>query len=447
MRASPLRFEGDGLSIDVPFIVTEATPARSRASITWTDDDSIDRGRRGILGTHHLATWSGARRPETWLSALALAGVLISDAPAAAQQTVDLGEPAAVSAEPFSSVAGLRETSDGTLLVADGLEGRLFRVPPDLRAATPVGRQGAGPEEYRTPDALYGMAGDSTLMVDLGNGRLAVLAPDGAIERTFPIAGGSGPRMTIMMPGAVDASGRVYFRRMGPPGPDGPPDSADVARFDPRSGETVRLASVGLPDMNVRSAGPTNAREEVVRPVPLSAQDAWTATPDGRLAIARSGPRSYWLEIVDPDSSTARGPAIPYEPLPVRAADREAWIAALSGALGVSVEEENGRRRTTFSRGGAPAIDADDLEWPETKPPFPGGALRPAPGGRFWLERHVPAGQPRTFDVLDGSGRRVGTVRLPADRRLEGFGEGDVYLARTDELDFVWLERYTLPPV
>lgn len=410
-----------------------------------------DRPRRDggrAPGTSSIAVVARAVRDVRAAPAIGgLAAVVAAAAPVAAQQTVELNEPVAISSEPFSSVAGLRELEDGTLLLADGLEGRLLRVSADLRETTPVGREGAGPEEYRTPDALYGMAADSTLMVDLGNGRLSVISPDGTIDRTFPIAGGRGPRMTIMMPGAVDARGRVYFRRMGPPGPDGPPDSADVARFDPRSGETVGLASVKLPEMNVRSSGPANAREEMVRPVPLSAQDAWTATSDGRLVIARSGLRSYWLEIVDPGGSTTRGPAIPYEPLPVRGADREAWIAALSGALGVSVEVENGRQRTTFSRGGAPAIDADDLEWPETKPPFPQGALRAGPDGRFWLERHVPAGQPRAFDVLDGSGRRVGAVRLPADRRLEGFGDDALYLTRTDELDFVWLERYPLPPV
>ena len=374
----------------------------------------------------------------------ALAGVAVPARPAPAQEPVELGAPAAVSAEAFSSISGLRELGDGTLLVADGLEGRLLRVSPDLRTATPVGREGAGPGEYRTPDGLFAMAGDSTLMVDLGNGRLAVLAPDASIRRTLPIAGGTGPAPTILLPRAVDAGGRVYFRQMGRPGPDGPPDSAAVARFDPRNGETVRLASVKLPEMHVRSGGAANAREEVIRPVPLSPQDAWTATPDGRLVVARSDPRSYWLEIVD-DGATSRGPEVAYEPVPVRGPDREAWIAALSGALGVSVEVENGRQRTTFSRGGAPALDADDLEWPATKPAFPEGALRAAPAGRFWLERHVPAGGPRTFDVLDESGRRVGSVRLPAGRRLEAFGDGAVYLTRTDELDFVWLERYALP--
>ncbi|HSM09792.1 MAG TPA: hypothetical protein VLA33_12375 [Gemmatimonadota bacterium] len=380
---------------------------------------------------------------EATTAAMAAMAFVLAPPPVAAQETVGLGDPVAESAEPFSAVAGLREMSDGTLLLSDGLEGRLLRVSRNLASAATIGRKGAGPREYETPDALYAMAADSTLMVDLGNGRLSVLAPDASIVRTLPIAGGSGQEMTIMLPGAVDAAGRVFFRQMEGPGA-GPPDSATVARYDPATDRTASIARIKLPEMSVRTRGGSHDREEVMRPVPLSPQDAWIATPDGRLAVARSAGGAYWIEIHGLDGVT-RGPRIEYEPVPVRDDDKQAWIAALAGALGISVEVENGRRRTTFSRGGAPPMEPDDLEWPETKPPFPAGALHVGPGGRFWVERHVAAGRPRTFDVLDPAGRRIGSVRLPEGRRLEGFGDDAVYLSRTDPLDFVWLERYGLP--
>lgn len=374
---------------------------------------------------------------------LALVGVTLPVS-GIAQQTVTLGEAAARSDDGFSAISGLRELADGSLLLADGLENQLLHVTRDLDASTRVGREGAGPDEYRTPDALYALAGDSTLMVDLGNGRLAVLAPDGSVVRTHPIAGGEGRSLTIMMPGAVDEAGRVFFRKMSPPGPGGLPDSAAVARFDPSTERTVDVANVKLPAMTQQTSGGSNARQQVVRPVPLSPQDAWTATSDGRLVVARQNGAAYWLEFFGPDRVT-RGPDIAYDPLPVKTADKEAWVAALAGALGVSVENENGRLRTTFSRGGAPEVDPDDFQWPDTKPAFPDRALWAGPNGRFWLERDVPAGEPRRFDVLDGSGRRLAIVRLPADRRLEGFGRDALYLSRTDDLDFVWLERYRLP--
>jgi hypothetical protein len=86
-----------------------------------------------------------------------------------------------------------------------------------------------------------------------------------------------------------------------------------------------------------------------------------------------------------------------------------------------------------------------DLTWPETKPAFPPNALRVASDGKFWLERYVAAGEAPRFDVLDSSGNRLGVVRLPAGRRLVGFGNGSVYLTRSDDFEFRWLERYRLP--
>jgi len=381
-------------------------------------------------------------RPATAVAMLVAPAVLAG--PLAAQETATLGEAQTRSAEPFSDIAGIRPLSDGTLLVADGLEGRLFRVSGDLAQAEPIGREGAGPREYRTPDALYAMAEDTTLMIDLGNGRLSVLAPDGAIVRTIPMASGDGPRMRLMIPNAVDRNGRVFFRGMGMMR-GGVPDSASVQVFDPRSDAAEDVAQVKLPEMNTQSSGGANNQQTMIRPIPLSREDAWTATPDGDVVIARSGDQVYWLEIVGREGAI-RGPDIPYSPISVGNADKEEWIAEQSNALGVGMEIENGRRRTTFSRGGRGGeADPSDFEWPETKPAFPGGSIQVATNGTIWLRRHVSAGQPSQYDVLDGGGHLLGSVVLPEGRTLEGFGDGHIYLSSTDDLDFVWLERYELP--
>ena len=373
-----------------------------------------------------------------------LVGQAVLAGPSVAQQTVTLGEAQTRSAEPFSDIAGLRALSDGTLLVADGLESRLFRVSGALDRAEPIGREGAGPREYRTPDALFAMAGDTTLMIDLGNGRLSILAPDGAIVRTIPMVSGDGPRMRMMIPRAVDRTGRVFFRGMGMMR-GGVPDSASVQVFDPRTEEADDVAQVKLPEMNTQSSGGANNQQTMISPIPLSREDAWTASPAGDLVVARSGDRAYWLEIVGRDGAV-RGPDVPYTAIPVRDADKDEWIAELSNALGVGMEVENGRRRTTFSRGGrGGAADPSDFEWPETKPAFPAAAIQVASDGTLWLERHVPAGEPDRYDVLDERGRLLGSVQLPEGRTLEGFGDGHVYLSTTDDLDFVWLERYELP--
>lgn len=365
--------------------------------------------------------------------------------PAAAQDAVVLGEPEAQSAEPFSYISGLRPLSDGTLWVSDGLEGRLLRVSRDLSTSRAVGRTGAGPREYQTPDALYAMAADTTLMMDIGNGRLAVLAPDGAIVRTFPMVSGEGPEMQMMIPGAVDDRGRVFFRPMGMMR-GGIPDSAGIKVFDPGTDAVSDLAQVKLPEMNRTSSGGASNQRVMIRPVPLSREDVWTASPAGDLIVARSNDGVYWLERID-GSGTIRGPDISYRPVRIRNPDKDEWIASLSNRLRAMIDINNGQRRTTFSRGGGrnAQSDPDDFVWPEIKPAFPDGSLRVAPDGNIWLRRHAPAGQAPLYDVLDASGRRLGSVRLPEGRTLEGLGDGDVYLSRTDDLDFVWLERYAMP--
>ncbi len=353
-------------------------------------------------------------RPIGAMAALVVS--VLSAAPVLAQQAVEFGEPEAQSAEPFSNIAGLRTLSDGTLWVSDGLEGRLLMVSRDLATSRGVGREGAGPREYRTPDALYAMAADTTLMMDLGNGRLAVLAPDGAIVRTFPMVSGDGPQMRMMIPGAVDENGRVFFRGMGMMR-GGVPDSAGVQVFDPDSESVSDLAQVKLPEMKTQNSGGANNQRTMISPIPLSRQDVWTASPSGDLIVARSND-----------------------------GDKDEWLASRGSGLNVGVDIDNGQRRTSFSRGGgAPEADPADFEWPETKPAFPASSMRVASDGNTWLRRHSPAGHATLYDVLDASGHRIGSVRLPEGRTLQGFGDGDVYLSRTDDLDFVWLERYAMP--
>ncbi|MGW8282941.1 MAG: hypothetical protein ACWGON_06545, partial [Gemmatimonadota bacterium] len=111
--------------------------------------------------------------------------------------------------------------------------------------------------------------------------------------------------------------------------------------------------------------------------------------------------------------------------------------------------EENGRRNTRFQRGGdrPPGMDVDSFEWPDTKPAFSSDGVQVDFAGRVWVRRNVKAGEPALYDVFGPDGRRSGQVRLPPARTLVGFSRDYVYLARTDELDFRWLERYPEPTI
>jgi hypothetical protein len=89
--------------------------------------------------------------------------------------------------------------------VADPLGGALYFVDMNAGTRTVVGTEGQGPGEYLQPDAVWPLLGDSTLLVDLGNGRMITLGrPDLEFGPTSPLSAGS-PRsggMVVAIPQA-----------------------------------------------------------------------------------------------------------------------------------------------------------------------------------------------------------------------------------------------------
>lgn len=366
-----------------------------------------------------------------------------------------LGAPLAVVPEPFSLVNTVRELADGRVLVADPLGGVLVRLDPSLQRAERLGREGGGPEEYRQPDAVWPLPGDSTLLVDLGNARLTVVGPDGRFGRTRPIAlgePGPGGPPAMALPRGVDAGGRIYFEgpRMAMGGP--PPDSVEILRAGPVGASTEGLVRVKLPGVQTQTAGGAGNASFRVTPIPLSPVDAWGIAPNGAVAVARSNP--YRLEWVQPDGRRLSGPPVSYRPVRIRQAEQEEWELERErsgGGIGVAMTMENGRMSVSFGRGGAlrgagaQRPDLSTLPWPEEKPPFVGGAVWVDGTGRAWVRRSLPAGEPALYDVFDGGGRLEAQVRFPEGRRLVGFGNGTLYAVHVDAMDLQTLERYRLP--
>ena len=89
----------------------------------------------------------------------------------------------------------------------------------------------------------------------------------------------------------------------------------------------------------------------------------------------------------------------------------------------------------------------DDIEWPEMLPVFRVGATLVSPQGEVWVHRMMPAGSPGRVEVFDDQGTRLGYIALPVRSRIIAFGRGReaaslAYLARTDDMGLVWLERH-----
>ncbi|MDP2470574.1 MAG: hypothetical protein Q8W45_02855 [Candidatus Palauibacterales bacterium] len=370
---------------------------------------------------------------------VALAGV----GEAAGQTVTSLEEPSSAYAEPFSLIGGIRELDDGRVLVSDVLEEALYALDPGLTAAEKISKKGQGPDEYRQPDALFAWPGDSTLLVDLGNGRMTVIGPDYGFGRTIPVVQQEGMGLSIVIPEGVDGEGRLYYQPRG----DGEiRDSADIVRWAPGSGTPDPVVRVKLTDVKQRTSGGAGEVRQEVMPVPLSPEDGWDVGADGAVAVVRSG--DYHVDWVRPDGSITSGSAVALDAVPIREADKEAWAEELAASgMMMMVTNDNGQLNANMRRGGGRTPTVDRFEWPEVKPPFDPESVRIDPLGYVWVERHVPAGDRPVLDVFDATGDHVAAVTIPARCSLRAFGDGTLYLSRWDDLGFQWLERYARPTI
>jgi hypothetical protein len=360
-----------------------------------------------------------------------------------------LGAPTATFPEDFGAILAVRELDDGRVLVADPLGGALYVVDMESGTRTQIGTEGQGPGEYRQPDAVWPLPGDSTLLIDLGNGRMTALGPGLAFGPTSPLSTGD-PRsgMVVAIPQAVDADGNVYSRGMGGGMGVQLPDSGAILRITRGSFAIDTVAMYKLQERIRTTSGGPNNQSVSISQVPLSEEDAWGAAPDGSVVVARSS--AYRVEWFAPDGTVTRGEPVAFEPVPIGTPEKEEWVRSQGrsgGGIGVEVSVNNGAMQTSFRRGGpGGGREIDQYSWPETKPPFYGGRIQVDPLGRAWVGRHVEAGADATYDVFDRRARHVATYRLPtSDRTIIGFGEGSVYVVAFDELDLNYLERYRLP--
>ncbi len=384
--------------------------------------------------------------------AVCLAAVTACTARTADESTVPqrhLSEPDAAYPEALGMIQTVRALPDGRVLVADPLGQVLVAIDMDAGTADTIGRPGAGPREYNQPDAVFPLPGDSTLLIDLGNGRLTVLGPDLEPGATMPLAFGDPQRgdMTFILPRGTDNRGRIYFQgmgiKMGGPGLVEFPDSAPIMRFDR---ETKSIDTVGMIRLRKRVAftSGTGARQQIeVAEHALSPEDAWHVSPDGRVAAARTD--GYYVEWID-DEGSHPGPNVPYVGVPVRRADQDEWVNdffAMSMSLQVRIVSNV--RTTSFSRGG-PGSDnrsgPEAFEWPDAKPPFITNGVRVSPSGEAWVHRSIPAGAEVVYDVFDADGYRTEQVLFTPGHRVVGFAGDFVYAVRKDEFDLFWLERY-----
>lgn len=341
----------------------------------------------------------------------------------------------------FSQIRGVRELRDGRVLVSDRMENRVVVANFATNAVQLIGRTGRGPAEYRLPTGLYALPGDSTLLVDEGNQRVAIIGPDLRIHRSF----------TLMVPGVpvamgtrgADTRGRYYLTipQWASPAPK-PADSIVLVRFDQRSEKVDTVATIK--GMTQHPPGP--ALKPRMPFIPFSPQDVWAMSADGRVGIVRAG--DYHVEWHEIDGKVVRGAAVPVQPLPVTVADREAYSRRfLENSSTSGRDPDGGLSPNPASLLTASAVRefTSNNTFAETKPAFVDAAPFIASDGTLWVERYGKLGEPQLWDVFDRAGALIQRVRLAPGRRIAGLGAGTVYVIATDADGLQRLEQHRRP--
>lgn len=369
-------------------------------------------------------------------AAAAVLAILPAAAPLGAQ-SVTLSRPAATFAEPFSFIRGVRELGDGRVLVADYIEHRVVLVDLTTGAARDVLTEGAGPRSVRLPMGIVAI-GDSSLVVDYGNSRSVMLAPDGTPVRAT-VAEQPG---RLFVRGVTRQGEWLYAVPAWAEGPAAlPDDSVRVVRWRPGSDRTATVFVLqGTRFRKDRSP----SMQPRIPTVGFAGQDAWLVTGDGTVRVVRHSP--FRVERLNPDGQWTRGPEYPVTARPVTTADKRRFVYEFAEASPTSGRGPNG------GMGREPMPDDAEIarlmqttEWSATHPPFDASGVLAAPDHQVWVLRETDSTRPGRYDVFDGSGRRVREVMLPAGRRVVLVTARGVYTVRETADGEQFLERFALP--
>ena len=375
------------------------------------------------------------------VSLATLVALLGASTPQSTVPIVQLRVPDAMLSEPFSEVAGIRELSDGRVLVVDALELKVWKVDLSKDSRIPIGRNGRGPGEYEWPIRLFAFPNDETAIVDDASRTIQFFSPDGTVTRRVMRTTSVSSLASAVEPIQADADGRLYGLSVrvqnDPRGGILIPDSGAIVRW--RAGhsvlDTVGFLRISVSDTRRSARGSSQTRRAFI------GFDQWAVSGNGTFALVMSNP--FKVAFINGDKHHT-GPAITYEKIAVTQEHKQRFL------------REQGRPKVymLFGRKGAPNTfqvykppnqTANAWQFPEYLPPFLEKAVSFDGDGTLWVKRTTPAPEPPTFDLIDSSGRVVRRILFPQQRKLVGFGRNSIYAIRVDEYDLQHLERYRIP--
>jgi hypothetical protein len=324
-------------------------------------------------------------------------------------------------------VLGVRELSDGRVLIADAGEAQVVVGSFGRRGLRSIGRVGMGPREFPRVRTLLPLANDSTLMVDVVARRWTLFHADSVVrtvsttEAAYQLTGGN-----VV---SSDTLGHYLSLRPRAGERESFGDSTELLLAVPLR-STSETVSVLAPNSDRYLPGPADkdgrpASVRIVFPA-LSVAEQAVLAADGHLAVARLNP--YRVDWRSPSGGWMRGGPLPFSTTRIDDAERAAV------------------RRRLEAAGGRKGYPSDAARWPSMVPPFQNEALRISPEGHLLVQRTPTAKEPDTvYDVVDRQGRLVRRLAMSPAEHIVGFGRGTVFTVRRSEDGLETVRRHPWP--
>jgi hypothetical protein len=320
----------------------------------------------------------------------------------------------------FHRVLDGRLLSDGRIAVLDWGSRQVRLFAPDGRLTGVQGRDGGGPGEYRSPQMLWVLAGDSVAVYDPRQDRVTVLATDGS---GIELARVTAVRRGIMFPlaaGALDGGRRLVVLHR----------TFDAATpIQPRMGILWALsidsvASDSLVQVRHGSYGRMPGGEEfgLVAGYPIFGGLSGWAIAEGDRLVHGSG-QEYALEVADAGAHTHRIVRWYGPDRTVTDDDVRTWIDSMVARVPPERRPLERRRREA-----TPVADM--------KPAH--GRLLFDSAGRLWVNQwnlwadHL--NDSPDWWVFDSEGRMVATARMPEGFRAFDLGDDAVLGSVHDQM-------------
>jgi hypothetical protein len=320
----------------------------------------------------------------------------------------------------FVGVVGATLTPGGELVVADGGDHVIHFFDRSGRPLRSVGREGAGPGEFRYMAWFGGCVDGDLLAIDVVLGRATVLDPRGGVRRTLEtpewfrfnrvLSCGAGKVLTVLAD---------HPRSLGPPGRVTRFPAA-VVRFELGTARPDTLAALAGTEFYFASG------VQAFSPYPFGATAH--AAAGGRFLYAAQDDEPF-IRVVDPAARRSRTIEHRLPRPPVTAA---AWRSAREAIID---RQPLPRTRQVLAQ------VLDEAPAPRSHPAFL--ELKADQDDRLWLR--LPSTPAVTWRVLDPSGRHLADVELPARTEILEIGRTHLIALERDDLDVQRILLYTFP--